>query len=67
MHVQRIQYRMWQLWRAVTGRVSVAERRFVATQLTAAEQPLFGWLPRYDQRHARIDWHGVAPRCRQSQ
>jgi hypothetical protein len=30
----------------------VAERRFVATQLTVAEQPLFARLPRYDQRHA---------------
>ena len=52
MQLQRIQYRLWQLWRAVTGRVSVAERRFVATQLTVAEQPLFARLPRYDQRHA---------------
>ncbi len=52
MRLQRIQYRLWQLWRAVTGRVSVAERRFVATQLTVAEQPLFARLPRYDQRHA---------------
>ena len=52
MQVQRIQYRLWQLWRAVTGRVSVAEARFVANQLTVAEQPLFARLPRYDQRHA---------------
>jgi len=52
MRLQRIQYRLWQLWRAVTGRVSVAERRFVAAQLTVAEQPLFARLPRYDQRHA---------------
>ena len=52
MQRQRIQYRLWQLWRAVTGRVSVAEARFVANQLTVAEQPLFARLPRYDQRHA---------------
>lgn len=52
MHFQRIFYRLWQLWRAVTGRVTNAERRFVATQLTVAEQPLFGRMPRYDQRHA---------------
>lgn len=52
MQLQRIQYRLWQLWRAVTGRVSTAEWRFVAAQLTVAEQPLFARLPRYDQRHA---------------
>lgn len=52
MRLQRIRYRLWQLWRAVTGRVSVAERRFVTTQLTVAEQSLFARLPRYDQRHA---------------
>lgn len=52
MQLQRIQYRLWQLWRAVTGRVSAAEWRFVAAQLTVAEQPLFARLPRYDQRHA---------------
>ena len=55
MQLQRISYRLWQLWRAVTGRVSVAERRFVAAQLTVAEQPLFARLPRYDQRHA-LEW-----------
>jgi len=52
MQRQRIQYRLWQLWRAVTGRVSVAEARFVENQLTVAEQLLFARLPRYDQRHA---------------
>lgn len=52
MQLQQIHYRLWQLWRAITGRVSVAEWRFVATQLTVVEQALFARLPRYDQRHA---------------
>jgi hypothetical protein len=45
-------YRLWQLWRALTGVVTPADMHFVATILTPAEQQLFAVLPRYDQRHA---------------
>lgn len=45
-------YRLWQLWRAVTGSITPADERYIATILTAEEQQLFALLPRYDQRHA---------------
>ena len=45
-------YRLWQLWRALTGEITPADLHFVARILTPAEQHLFAILPRYDQRHA---------------
>lgn len=45
-------YRLWQLWRALTGMVSADDMRVVMALLTPAEQQLFALLPRYDQRHA---------------
>lgn len=47
-----LRYRLWQLWRALTGHVQPDERAFVEALLTPVEQRLFGQLPRYDQRHA---------------
>ena len=47
-----VQYRLWQLWRALTGRVQPGEQAFVRALLTPVEQRLFVQLPRYDQRHA---------------
>lgn len=45
-------YRLWQLWRALTGTVTADDMHMVATTLTPAEQQLFALLPRHDQRHA---------------
>ena len=45
-------YRLWQLWRALTARLSSADIAFVQAQLTPAEYVLFVRMPRYDQRHA---------------
>lgn len=47
-----VRYRLWQLWRALTGRVQPDEQAFVQALLTPVEQRLFVQLPRYDQRHA---------------
>jgi len=45
-------YRLWQLWRALTARLSSAAIAFVPAPLTPAEYVLFVRMPRYDQRHA---------------
>ncbi len=45
-------YRLWQLWRALTGRIQPDEQEFVQALLTPVEQRLFAQLPAYDQRHA---------------
>ena len=45
-------YRLWQLWRALTGTMTPDDMHFVQTTLTPAEQLLFASLPVYDQRHA---------------
>jgi hypothetical protein len=47
-----VRYRLWQLWRALTGRIQPSERVFVQALLTPVEQRLFAQLPYYDQRHA---------------
>lgn len=47
-----VHYRLWQLWRALTGRVQPDEQAFVQALLTPVEQRLFAQLPSYDQRHA---------------
>lgn len=47
-----MRYRLWQLWRALTGRIQPDEQLFVQALLTPVEQRLFAQLPRYDQRHA---------------
>jgi len=47
-----VQYRLWQLWRALTGRIQPDEKAFVQALLTPVEQRLFAQLPGYDQRHA---------------
>lgn len=47
-----VQYRLWQLWRALTGQIQPDEHMFVQALLTPVEQRLFWQLPRYDQRHA---------------
>lgn len=47
-----VQYRLWQLWRALTGRIQPDESEFVQALLTPVEQRLFAQLPGYDQRHA---------------
>ncbi|MBM4412374.1 MAG: hypothetical protein FJ040_02855 [Chloroflexi bacterium] len=47
-----VRYRLWQLWRALTGVVQPDEHAFVRALLTVDEQRLFVRLPRYDQRHA---------------
>ena len=45
-------YRLWQLWRALTGTMTSDDMHFVQTTLTPAEFRLFALLPSYDQRHA---------------
>lgn len=45
-------YRFWQLWRALTARLSPTDIAFVRAHLTEAEWALFVRMPRYDQRHA---------------
>lgn len=47
-----VRYRLWQLWRALTGQIQPDEYMFVQALLTPVEQRLFVQLPRYDQRHA---------------
>jgi hypothetical protein len=47
-----VRYRLWQLWRALTGQIQPDEHMFVQALLTPVEQRLFVQLPRYDQRHA---------------
>ena len=47
----RVRYRVWQLWRALTGRLDAQERVFAAKILSAAEQRLYLAMPSYDQRH----------------
>jgi hypothetical protein len=47
-----VRYRLWQLWRALTGHIQPDEQVFVQALLTPVEQRLFAQLPRYDQRHA---------------
>lgn len=47
-----MRYRMWQLWRALTGRLSPADWLFVQASLIPVEYTLFCRMPRYDQRHA---------------
>jgi hypothetical protein len=47
----RVRYRMWQLWRALTGRLDAQERVFAAQILTPPEYRLYQAMPSYDQRH----------------
>lgn len=46
-----MQYRIWQLWRAVFGRISADDLQFVQQTLTSAEYTLFLSMPSYDRRH----------------
>ena len=47
----RVGYRIWQLWRALTGRLSADEHVYAQQTLTPAEYALFVRMPPYDQRH----------------
>lgn len=47
-----MRYRLWQLWRALFGRVTPAEQRLVAALLSSGEQRLFTAMASFDQRHA---------------
>lgn len=44
-------YRLKQFFAALSARLSLADRLFVAQMLTATELRLFQQMPRYDQRH----------------
>ncbi len=50
--VMRVRYRVWQLWRALTGRLDHAEYATAQRLLTPAEYALFLQMPSYDQRHS---------------
>ena len=47
----RVGYRIWQLWRALTGRLTADEHVYAQQTLTPAEYALFIRMPPYDQRH----------------
>jgi len=49
--MMRVRYRIWQLWRALTGRLDTQEDAFAKRTLTPAEYALFVRMPPYDQRH----------------
>jgi hypothetical protein len=49
--MMRVRYRIWQLWRALTGRLNTQEYVFAQRTLTPAEHALFVRMPPYDQRH----------------
>lgn len=49
--MMRVRYRIWQLWRALTGRLDTQEDAFAQRTLTPAEYTLFVRMPPYDQRH----------------
>lgn len=49
--LRQIRYRVWQLWRALTGRISASEAAFARDTLTPAEHALFCAMPPYDRRH----------------
>jgi hypothetical protein len=49
--MMRVRYRIWQLWRALTGRLNTQEDAFAQRTLTPAEYALFVCMPPYDQRH----------------
>ena len=44
-------YRLKQFFAALSARLSLADRLFVAQMLTSTELRLFQQMPRYDQRH----------------
>ena len=50
-HMTRLRYRVWQLWRALTGRVAPHEHAFAQHILTDTEYQLYRLMPPYDQRH----------------
>ncbi|MFM2309540.1 MAG: hypothetical protein RLY87_1662 [Chloroflexota bacterium] len=47
----QFRYRIWQLWRALTGRVEAHEEAYVRQILSPAEYRLYIAMPPYDQRH----------------
>lgn len=47
----RVGYRIWQLWRALTGGLTADEHVYAQQTLTPAEYALFIRMPPYDQRH----------------